>query len=327
MKRFMKLELIFLVVILAVAIGACIAIPLGAYVPAAAPEVELPPQTTAQETTEATEPAPTWMVFPADRQLTAAQSFVYDCQKREFLFLSGNPQDRVYPASITKLFTAHIALLFWDPDEEITAGDALQLVGYGSSVAQIPEGEVLSVEQLIQAMLLPSGNDAAYILAVATGRRIEGEDLSVTAAVDVFLREMNGQARVLGLSGTHFTNPDGYHDPNHYSTLGDLATLGRLAMENPIIMQYAAMPEAWVIMGGEEVLWENTNALIHPESKYYCPYATGLKTGQTPSAGSCLLTSMDVQGKQWVIGVFGCPEVEDRFADTLQLLNKTLGIQ
>ena len=77
----------------------------------------------------------------------------------------------------------------------------------------------------------------------------------------------------------------------------------------------------------DTVKWLNTNALIDPNSQYYCPYATGLKTGQTPSAGSCLLSSFSYEGKSYVIGVFGCPETDDRFEDTLQLFNRTVGIQ
>ena len=75
---------------------------------------------------------------------------------------------------------------------------------------------------------------------------------------------------------------------------------------------------------GEEVEWKNTNLLIDPESDYYCPYAIGLKTGQTYAAGSCLLSAFDYHGRSLIIGVFGCPEEEDRFADTLQLLTLAL---
>ena len=77
---------------------------------------------------------------------------------------------------------------------------------------------------------------------------------------------------------------------------------------------------------GQTKTWENTNKLVDPTSEYYCPIAVGLKTGQTPSAGSCLLSAFTYEGKAYVIGVFGCPEIEDRFADTLQLLNQTLGL-
>ena len=268
------------------------------------------------------------MTFPADRELTASQAFVYDCETGSFTYLIGSEDDKVYPASITKLFTAYVAMQFLKPDTLITAGDALELVGVGSSVAEIEEGNILSVEMLVEAMLLPSGNDASYILAAAAGRVIqEDESLSASAAVSAFIKEMNGQARALGMSGTHFTNPDGYHEYDHYTTNADLVIIAKLAMENKTIMKYAVThSENAVFESGESKQWKNTNALVDPASAYYCPYATGLKTGQTPSAGSCLLSSFAVEGKQYIIGVFGCPEIDDRFEDTLQLLNETLGI-
>lgn len=268
------------------------------------------------------------MTFPADRELTAQQAFVYDCNNDSFTYLIGSESDRVYPASITKLFTAYVALQFLEPEQIITAGDALEFVGVGSSVAEIEEGNILSVKMLVEAMLLPSGNDASYILAAAAGRAMEkDESLSATEAVEAFVKEMNGQARALGMKGTQFLNPDGYHEYEHYTTNKDLVTIGKLALENDTIMQYAAVSsENAVFESGEMKQWKNTNALIDPESEYYCPYATGLKTGQTPSAGSCLLSSFDVEGKEYIIGVFGCPEINDRFADTLQLLNQALGM-
>ncbi len=326
MRKWLSTVSVLLAVMLAAAVITCIVISREDYVPALS---QGPVDTTdapTTEQTETTEPAPTWMTLPADRALTAQQAFVYDCQEGAFSYLTGSADDRVYPASITKLFTAHVAMQYLQPQEQITAGDALELVGYGSSVAKIEEGDVFTVEKLIQAMLLPIGNDAAYLLAVETGRRLEAdESISASYAVRVFLEEMNEQAKALGMTDTHFTNPDGYHDPDHYTTHHDMVILAKLAMENDTVMHYARVAQEEVTFtSGAVRQWKNTNALIDPASEYYCPYATGLKTGQTPSAGSCLLSSFDVEGRQWIVGVFGCPEIEDRFADTLQLFNEAL---
>lgn len=334
MGKWLKVEALLLAVILVAAVVACVGISNGSFVPAMSDALgSTPPdetQNTTQQTTlpETTEAEPTWMTFPADRVLTAQQAFVYDCQSDTFSYLMGNQNDKVYPASITKLFTAYVALQFLEPEDLITAGDALELVGVGSSIAEIEEGNVLSVEMLVEAMLLPSGNDAAYILAAEAGRKLkEDTSISASAAVSAFLKEMNGQARALGMSGTHFTNPDGYHDYDHYTTYADLVTIGNLALKNETIMKHAAVSsDNAVFESGQTKKWKNTNSLVDPKSEYYCPYATGLKTGQTPSAGSCLLSSFDAEGRQYLIGVFGCPEIEDRFEDTLQLLNETLGI-
>ena len=102
--------------------------------------------------------------------------------------------------------------------------------------------------------------------------------------------------------------------------------MATLALEDPVIRKYAMVSKAEVTMESGTKSWKNTNALIDPESQYYCPYATGLKTGQTPMAGSCLLSSFEYKGQTLIVGVFGCPEVDDRFPDTLQLFNKAAGI-
>ena len=277
------------------------------------------------ETTIPTEPpteAPTWPTYPESREITAQQAFVYDCATEEFLYISGTASETVYLASVTKLFTAHVALKYLNPETEVTVGDELDMVVWGSSVADLEKGNVLTVEMLIEAMMLPSGNDAAYVLATAAGRAIDGnEDLSPSAAVNVFVTQMNQEARIQGMANTHFANPDGIHESDHYSSMGDLAILGKLALESPAIVRSCSVPRDIVTpIEGRSFAWKNTNELVDPASQYYCPVCIGLKTGQTPDAGSCLLSAFELDGRQIVIGVFGCPEKDDRFPDTLQLL-------
>lgn len=288
---------------------------------------QLPEESTSAQETPTEPPfAITWMELPENRQLTAQAYFVYDCDTEQFLSLSGSPSDIIYPASITKLFTAYIAMQYIKPEEEVTAGDELDYVGWGSSVAEIEKGNVLTVDMLVRAMLLPSGNDAAYVLAAHAGRAIL-RDSGATAqrAISAFMTEMNRQAASLGMTGSHFANPDGIHSDNHYMTIGDLAILGKLSMSNPTVLNNATISAQNVtFVTGQKKLWENTNELVKPDSQYYCPIAVGLKTGQTPTAGSCLLSGFTAEGKNLVIGVFGCPEKDDRFPDTLQLLNRSL---
>lgn len=292
-----------------------------------APDPTDPSNTSADtaETTLPTEPpteAPTWPTYPESRKITAQQAFVYDCGSDEFLYISGSQSETVYLASITKLFTAHVALQYLEPTTQVTVGDELDLVSWGSSVAGLEKGNILTVEMLIEAMMLPSGNDAAYVLATAAGRAIEGDDdLSPSAAVNVFMAQMNQEARLQGMLNTHFVNPDGIHESDHYSSMGDLAILGKLALDWPAIVRSCTIARDMVTpISGRSFAWKNTNALVDPASAYYCPVCLGLKTGQTPNAGSCLLSAFDLEGRKIVIGVFGCPETEDRFPDTLQLL-------
>lgn len=349
MKKFLFIEIAVLIVLLIVAIVVCVK------VTGNDPTPELPEndsnleQTTTEpfveDTTvpeETTEPGPTWMTVPAGRQLLAQQYFVYDVNSDTFVTSSASPNERVWPASVTKLFTAYVAMQFVEPERAITAGDALDQVAWGSSVAKLGKGDTLTAEQLVEAMLLPSGNDAAYVLAAEVGRII-ADDFSMNgvAAVMTFMEEMNRQAQELGMTGSHFVNPDGIHSDDHYMSYADLCLLGKLSLQNETVMKYANVARDIVTLPSllesqsvsadsnpnlepGQVEWKNTNKLIHEDSKYYCPYAVGLKTGQTPTAGSCLLSAFEMDGKQWIIGVFGCPEEDDRFDDTIQLFNETI---
>ncbi len=299
-----------------------------------------PPETTVQETpgptqsqiptTEAPtqEPSSAEVLAPGALALAAQQYFVYDSGAESFLFHSHGENDRIYPASITKLFTAYIALQYLKPEDVITAGDALEMVSPGSSTARIDWGDRLTVKMLVEAMLLPSGNDAAYILAVNIGRTLaNNRRLHYSDAAIAFVAEMNRQAQELGMTDTHFANPDGIHKDDHYSSPRDLVKMAQLALENPTIAKYAAVrKEVVTFYSGGERKWENTNELLDPESEFYSPYALGLKTGQTPRAGSCLLSAFEYQGRTLIIGVFGCPDVDTRFADTLKLFHHTVGL-
>ena len=293
-----------------------------------APSTETP-TTLPPETEPPTLPPVTWMTFDEGRELTAAQYFVYDVDAEEFVTISGAETDTIYPASVTKLFTAYIAMQYLEPDAVITATDALDLVAYGSSVAELSFGDKIKAETLVEAMLLPSGNDAAYVLAVEAGRIMaEDPNLGAQAAADLFVAEMNIQAVELGMSGSNFANPDGIHNDEHRTTFADLAILGKLALENETILKYARVSaDSVTLENGTQLDWHNTNATIDPSSEYYCPYAIGLKTGQTPRAGSCLLSAFECSGRTLVIGVFGCPEKDDRFPDTLQLFNEAMGFE
>ena len=335
MKKLMRLEIIALAVLLVAAVICAIvlsaveqpAVPAMAEnqptAPAAKPTV---PQTAPTLPPETTQPGPGWMTFPADRKLTAAQYFVYDVDQDTFLTISGEQEERIYPASVTKLFTAYVAMQYLEPQTEITAGDALDRVVWGSSVADIQKGDVLTADTMVQAMLLPSGNDAAYLLAYEAGRKISGSD-GVERAVSAFVKEMNKQAADLGMTGTHFVNPDGIHDEDHFTSFADLAILGKMALKDETVLKNAGTAREKIALKSGEKEWHNTNALVDPESPYYCEKAVGLKTGQTPSAGSCLLSAFQMDGRNLLIGVFGCPEEEDRFADTLQLFNEAMGIK
>lgn len=340
LKEWLMIEIGILAVILIAAVAVCVDMgklpDLPAPVQVQAQQEQQPtekteptestvPESTAPQPSTPTVIEPTWMELPEGRELTAQKAFVYNNDELIYNFIKGTPDEKIYPASITKLLTAYVALRFLIPDETIVVGDVIDKIAADSSRADLKKGDVLTVEQLIAALLLPSGNDAAYILAEAAGQEAEADDsLKGDAAISIFMREMNGQAKLFGMTNTNFTNPDGYHDDNHYTTMADLVKLVQHVTENEIIMKYAKTSEMKMTLGENTLTWTNTNKLIDPASVYYCPYVTGLKTGQTEPAGCCLISTFQIDEVIWTVGVFGCPTRDSRFEDTLQLLNEVL---
>ncbi len=285
-----------------------------------------PTVTTAEPTTEpttlpeeTTEPEPTWP--EPDFELASSHIFVYDSGLDKIIFSKGGLQERIAPASLTKLYSAYVALQYLEPETVITVGEEVTMIDPESSVAYIYQGQKITVEMCVEGMLLQSGNDAAYVLAVAAGRAIsQNPELSATAAIGVFAGKMNEIALEKGLENTHFSNPDGIDTPGHYTTLEDLAKISLLALGDPLIRKYAGtVRDDVTYFSGETASWKNTNLLLHPESQFYCKEAFGLKTGSTENAGKCLISAFYKEDGYLIIGVLGCPENLQRYVDTLHL--------
>lgn len=269
----------------------------------------------------ATDPVSHKPAVDPEYRMTARNAFVYDCAAEQLLYTLGDMQRQIAPASLTKLFTAYVALLYLDPEMTVVCGKETEWINPASSVAWVTPGDRVTVELLIQGMMLQSGNDAAYATAVAAGR-ILAEDPQYPAkqALNLFMEEVNRQAQLLGLTGTHFATPDGLDTFDHYTTAQDMLSIALLAMEQPLLRHYSSLSKTSVMYeNGETYTYRSTNFLLHPESKYYCPDACGMKTGNTKKAGSCLLSLFHNGEKYILIGVFGCPNYEARFADALQL--------
>ena len=279
-----------------------------------------PPTEPTEPPTEPTDP-PKPPSPPADLTLSAQNAFVFDMDSDEFLCVLGDLDQVVEPASITKLFSAYVGLLYLSPDMVLTAGDEVNWIDPESSRAYIYKGNRLTVEQCIQGMIIPSGNDAAYVLAVNAGRVIAGNpNLSRRDAYDAFVAEMNRQAQAMGMTGTHFVNPDGMNEANHYTTLRDLLTMARLALDTPLILEAAQTQTLQaVFISGHRVTWTNSNQLLDSTSQFYSPAAIGLKTGSTSTAGKCLLSAFRRNGRVLLVCVMGCPTNADRYEDTLAL--------
>ena len=285
--------------------------------------------------TEETEPEKTMPAYEVDREsavyqtcdalaegMAAKHILVYDNTANTILYSKTQEGGKLYPASITKLFSCYVALQYLQPDELLTAGSELELVQEGSSMAYIYKKQQVTVEMAVEGMMLPSGNDAAMILAAAAGRRIAGdESLAPEAAVAEFVDEMNRQAESLGFEQSHFASPDGYHMGAHYTCVNDMARIAKLALENKTLRKYMGLFEDSVIYAsGQSNHWENTNLFLDPEDGFYHPAAIGMKTGRTRQAGYCLMSAFRVGKRTLVIGMFGYDDEYARFRDTLKIL-------
>ena len=259
-------------------------------------------------------------------ELDAEHIFLYDLEKGEMVFCNTDADAQLYPASITKLFSAWVALQILPEDTVITAGWELGLLQPGSSAAFIALDSRMTVETLVEGMLLPSGNDAALVLAAAAGRRLLGnEKATASEAVAEFVSEMNRAARALKFQNSHFENPDGYHAQEHYSCCADLAQIARLALDEPTIARCMELQKDRVtFVSGEVHIWENTNRLINPASSYYNPDAIGMKTGYTGSAGYCLMAAFGEA--PLVVGIFGSQDSTSRYESAALLYEAWLAL-
>jgi len=284
---------------------------------AATTTATLPPETMPTFQAEEYPPA----VMPEDYTLTARQAFVFDLGSGVMLYTFGEQDVPISPASITKLLTAYTALQYLDPGQVVTAGIEVTWIDPESSLALVKQGDRLTVELLIEGMMLQSGNDAAYTLAVALGQKIlEDPAADPELALQAAMEAINFQARLLGMQETNFVTPDGDDEPGHYSTASDLLTLGMAVIQEPVILHYAGLVTDHVTFeDGKTLDWKNTNMLLHESSPYYCPEACGLKTGYTSLAGACQLSLFRTGGRYLLIGVFGSPTYQDRAADSLYL--------
>jgi serine-type D-Ala-D-Ala carboxypeptidase (penicillin-binding protein 5/6) len=195
------------------------------------------------------------------------------------LYLAGKNPDRRLPiASTTKIMTALLTLEDGaNLDEEVAISDqAERFVGVTYSNIGLIEGERLSVRELLEAALIPSGTEAVYALAEHLGG----------GSVAEFVQEMNQKADPMGLKNTHFENPAGIDARGHYSSARDLATLTRAAMEYPTFAHIVDTEEATISTQNREIEVLNTNDLLYT----YEP-ANGVKTGTSPVAGPCLVAS------------------------------------
>lgn len=215
-------------------------------------------------------------------QLTAKSAVLIDA-KTGIVIYDKNKDIKSYPASTTKILTALLAIENTNPTDILThSHNAVYNIGPGSSHIGMRENEQITMEQGLYGVLLASANEVCMAIA---------EHVSVT--VENFVELMNSRAKEIGANNTHFANPHGFHDDDHYTTSYDMALIMKEAIKNADFVKYISttsykIPTTNIV--NEERILNNSNKLILKTSPYYYEYCVGGKTGFTDEAGNTLVT-------------------------------------
>ncbi len=232
-----------------------------------------------------------------------------------------NSKERMYPASTTKIMTALLAIeavergeLSMDTQIEITAQMLENLDIDGTSIALL-EGEILTLENLLRGLMIASGNDAASAIATYVGG-------SASSFVDM----MNTRAAELGAEDTHFVNPHGLHDDDHYTTAADMAKIACEAMKhfefrNIVDIAHVKIPPT--NKTEKERYYINTNGLLSTMryTDLFYKGSIGIKTGYTSDAGNCLVSAAARSGVELIGVVFGGKTSTDSHRDSAEMLD------
>ena len=242
--------------------------------------------------------------------LNSKAAFLIDNKTNKVLY-SKNPDEKMFPASTTKIVTAILVLENCKLNDTVTAtAEVLASITEGYVTANISVDEQLTVEQLLELLLIHSANDAANILAIHVGGTIAN-----------FVNMMNNKVYELNLSNTHFTNTYGLQDNNHYTTAHDLATIMQYCLKNSDFRRIAGSSSCSISETNKSGsrFFSSTNELLVPTSSYYYKYVTSGKTGFTTEAGECLVSSAYNNNLELVCVVLGGSVVDNvstRFSES-----------
>ncbi len=221
------------------------------------------------------------------------------------------------PASLTKIMTALVAMKYGNLNDTVRVTDTALDIEYGSSVCDIKPGDRLTLKQLLYGLLIASGNDAAMMIAEHVG-----------GSVDAFVNLMNEEALSLGATDTHFTNPHGLTDPDHYTSVYDLYLMFREAMNYDLFMDIISRKNYYAEYVREDgspvaVTWETTNLYFTGQAQTPPDDVIiyGGKTGTTDDAGPCLtLLSKDLYGNPYLSVILHAGTKESLYTEMNQIL-------
>ncbi len=226
-----------------------------------------------------------------------------------------NANEKMFPASTTKILTAILVLENCDLDEMVTASyEAIRYIPEGYVTAEIQNEEQFTVEQLLEMLLVLSANDAANVLAEYVGGSVES-----------FVSMMNTKVNELGLTNTHFTNPYGLQEDDHYTTAYDLAKIMQYCIQNDDFRRIAGSISCSIPATNKSDVrsYTSTNQLILPDSPNYYSYVTIGKTGFTTEAGRCLVSCAyknDLELTCVILGgTLSNDGISSRFIDSISL--------
>ena len=213
-----------------------------------------------------------------------------------------NADERLYPASLTKIMTCLLALEHGNLSDVVTVdGALLEDMDEDASAVGLQDGELLTLEELLYCVMVPSANDASIVVAAHIG-----------GSVEKFVDMMNQKAIELGCTGTHFVNPDGLHDENHYTTARDVYIITKAALESETFRAICGtavheLPETNT--SSKEMLYTTNyflSTILTPD--YYWEKVSGVKTGFTTPAGRCLVSLVDEGEYRYLSVVMGCED-------------------
>lgn len=241
---------------------------------------------------------------------------LFDLNRREVLFAK-NVHERLHPASLTKLMTALVALKYGNPDDIITVTDEARITEPGATLCGLKTGDQLTLNQALHALLINSANDAAAAIAVHIGGSIEG-----------FADLMNQEARLIGATNSHFVNPHGLTQDDHYVTAYDFYLIFNEALKYNMISEIIHMTSyetAYTDSAGnsKSLSFQTTNLFLRGD--YKPPEQVnviGGKTGTTNAARSCLiLLCRDSSGNPYIGVMLSAKERDLLYKGMSGLLN------
>lgn len=245
-------------------------------------------------------------------QLYAKSAIVIEQETGKVIF-EKNADDRMYPASTTKILTALLGLEFGNYEETVYVSESAQYLDKDSSLIPLAVGESIKFIDLIYATMLRSGNEGAELIA----QTVSGSEAE-------FVNKMNQTALNLGCTSTHFENSTGLHNDNHYTTARDMAKIAAHAMKNAEFRKVVAATK-YTLPKSNLSKRRNLKSRIFDflvsfeNNQVYYPYATGIKTGFTNSAGHCFVGSAESLGVKLISVVF-YSSANGRWSDTKKLM-------